>query len=97
MDLDFVTRARNDAIAKARDPLTTIQTQFGPLRIITPTQSVMDRLSAYVSWNDNQAFAQAAMVAARHDIDWGALRDWARREQGDDKVVQRLRRKSIRY
>ena len=136
LDLDFVTRARNDAIARALDPLgfrfqsgtrefshprteyfvefppgplgfgettvpdsdaTTLQTRYGPLRIITPTQSVMDRLSAYLNWKDNQAFDQAAMVASRHDVDWDVLGEWARREQGDDKVVQRLRRKMIRY
>lgn len=76
---------------------TVLQTPFGPLRIITPTQSVMDRLSAYLAWSDNQAFDQAAMVASRHDVDWDALAGWGRREQGGEKVVERLRRRMIKY
>lgn len=136
LDLDFVTRERNDVIAKALEPLgfrfqsgtrefshpateyfvefppgplgfgettvpdsdaTTLHTEYGPLRIITPTQSVMDRLSAHLAWNDNQAFDQAAMVATRNDVDWEALEAWSRREQGDDKVIQRLKRRLARH
>ncbi|MDX1480545.1 MAG: hypothetical protein R3315_02655 [Woeseiaceae bacterium] len=48
----------------------------GRLRIITPTQSVMDRLAAAYAWKDAQSRDQALMVAANQDIDWEALRDW---------------------
>ncbi len=129
-DLDFVTNARNDAIAKALaalgfrrvagarqfehpetdyyvefppgplgfgetsisdDDATVLQTRYGPLRIITPTQSVMDRLAAYVHWNDNQSLDQAVMVARRHDIDWPALYEWAGRERIGPRLIDRLR------
>ncbi|HEY3317761.1 MAG TPA: hypothetical protein VGK50_05010 [Coriobacteriia bacterium] len=132
-DLDFISNARNEAIAKALAPLgfrrvpgarqfehpgtdyyvefppgplafgetvvaeseaTTLQTRFGPLRIVTPTQSVMDRLAAYVHWNDNQSFDQAVMVARRRGIDWDALEEWARHERVDPKVIGKLRRRA---
>jgi hypothetical protein len=71
-----------------------LQTQFGPLRIVTPTQSVMDRLAAYVAWHDNQAFDQAVLVAGRQPIDWPALRKWSEGEGLHAEVVERLRRRS---
>jgi len=130
-DLDFITNARNDAIAKSlaglgfqrvqgarafehpesdyyvefpsgplafgetvvRDhDVRVLQTEFGPLRVITPTQSVMDRLAAYVHWNDRQALDQAVMVARRQRIDWDALRAWARREAVDAGLIDKVRR-----
>jgi hypothetical protein len=75
------------------DEATTLQTEFGPLRIVTPTQSVMDRLAAYISWTDNPSFDQAIMVARRHPIDWPALYEWARLERIDAAVVDRLKKR----
>jgi hypothetical protein len=132
-DLDFITNARNEAIAKAiaelgfrrvpgarafdhpesdfyvefppgplafgetvvRDgDVPMLQTEFGPLRVITATQSIMDRLTAYAHWNDRQALDQAVMVARRQRIDWAALAEWARREAVDASVIARVRRSS---
>ena len=53
-----------------------IELPAGQLRIITPTQSVMDRLAATYAWNDAQSREQAIMVAAKQEIDWVALQDW---------------------
>lgn len=78
----------------ADDAATTLETEFGPLRIVTSTQSVMDRLAAYMHWKDHQAFDQATMVARRNDIDWPALEEWARREGADVTLVSRLRTRS---
>ncbi|MBS3957027.1 MAG: hypothetical protein KGZ40_05825 [Clostridiales bacterium] len=72
----------------------TLQTEFGPVRVITPTQSVMDRLAAYVHWNDNQALDQAVMVARRQRVDWSELYEWARREGADAVLIDRLRSKA---
>ena len=77
------------------DEATTLQTEFGPLRVVTPTQSVMDRLAAYVNWTDNPSFDQAIMVARRHPIDWPALYEWARLERIDTAVVDRLRKRVV--
>lgn len=132
-DLDFITNARNEAIAQAlarlgfrrvqgarafehpdsdyyvefppgplafgetvvRDgDVPMLHTDFGPLRVITPTQSIMDRLAAYVHWNDRQALDQAVMVARRQRVDWSALKEWARREAVDAGLIDKVRRSS---
>jgi hypothetical protein len=129
-DLDFVTNAGNDAIAKVLAPLgfrhvpgvrqfehpesdfyvefppgplafgetvvrdcdvPVLRTKFGALRVVTPTQSVMDRVAAYVHWNDRQALDQAVMVGRRQQIDWKALGDWARAEGADSDLIGKLR------
>jgi hypothetical protein len=54
-----------------------LETAYGALRIVTPTQLVMDRLAAYVHWHDGQSFDQAVMVARHQDLDWDQLRRWA--------------------
>lgn len=53
-----------------------IETNQGALRIITPTQSVLDRLAAALHWNDQQSRTQAIMVAAGNQVDWKTIRQW---------------------
>jgi hypothetical protein len=77
------------------DTAAILHTAFGPLRIVTPTQSVMDRLAAYVNWKDNPSFDQAIMVALRHPIDWSALYEWARVEGIDAALIDKLRTRAI--
>ncbi len=75
---------------------TVIETGYGRLRILTPTQSAMDRLSAHIAWNDGQAFDQAVMLAKRHELDWSALTRWAEREGADTSLIDRLRERAGR-
>lgn len=75
---------------------TVVNTEFGALRIVTPTQSVMDRLAHFVAWNDNQAFDQAAMVARRCPVDWTQLERWAEHEGAPASVLDRLKRRVAR-
>lgn len=67
-----------------------IELPVGKLRIITPTQSVMDRLAAAYAWKDEQSRDQAIMVAANQDIDWDALRDWFVNEGESDEEWRRF-------
>lgn len=57
---------------------TTLETPAGVLRIISPTQCVMDRLIAAASWQDPQSLHQAILVAESQaaNIDWGEIRSW---------------------
>ena len=73
-----------------------METEYGPLRIVSPTQIIMDRLAAYVHWHDNQSFYQAVMVAKRQHIDRAALKGWAEGERADPDVIDRLKRRSLR-
>jgi hypothetical protein len=53
-----------------------IETVVGPLRVITPTPCVMDRLAAFVHWNDRQCYDKAIWVAQSQAIDWEELEGW---------------------
>ncbi|HRK22629.1 MAG TPA: hypothetical protein PLX06_12510 [Fimbriimonadaceae bacterium] len=55
------------------------------LNIITPTDSVRDRLAAYLHWNDLGSLESALAVArAQKDrIDLVLIEDWCRREGGE--------------
>jgi hypothetical protein len=68
-----------------------IELPVGKLRIITPTQSVMDRLAAAYAWKDAQSRDQAIMVAVNQDIDWKALRTWFANEGESEEEFRRFR------
>src|SRR3954469_14296799 len=61
------------------------RTVSGTIRLLTPTQCVMDRLAAYLHWNDLQSLDQAVMVASSQNISFAKLEAWARREGVTDK------------
>lgn len=67
-----------------------LDTPSGPLRLISPTQSVMDRLAAAIAWNDPQSWDQAVMVAARQQIDWTALESWFKNEGAGERDFSRF-------
>ena len=69
---------------------TFLETQYGPIRIITPTQCVMDRLAWFIHGNDKQARDQALMVAKRQNIDWKTVFEWAEGEGIDPALIQKL-------
>jgi hypothetical protein len=68
-----------------------LDTKYGKLRIITPTQCVMDRLSWFIHQNDKQALQQAVMVAVHQDIDWDDVRHWAEGEGATAALVDEVR------
>ncbi len=52
------------------------------LHIITPTDSVRDRLAAAIHWNDFMSIRQAVAVAARHEVDLNVIESWCDSEGG---------------
>ncbi len=56
------------------------RTRGGVLKLLTPTQSVMDRLAAFFHWNDEQGLKQAWSIAKRHPIDLKQVHRWAIKE-----------------
>jgi hypothetical protein len=62
-----------------------LKTPFGTIQILSPTQAVMDRLAAFIHWNDPQALDQAVMVARDHSLDWPTLDAWASTESAPEK------------
>ncbi len=56
------------------------KTKSGVIRMLTPTQCVMDRLAAFYHWNDRQCLDQAVMVARRQRVDLASVKRWSKRE-----------------
>ena len=52
----------------------------GMLRLISPTDCVKDRLSAYYHWQDRQCLEQAGLVAESHEVDMAEVRRWSETE-----------------
>ena len=55
------------------------------MRLITPTDSVKDRLIAYYAWNDDRSLEQAILVAINNDIDLENVKAWSEKEQELEK------------
>ena len=62
-----------------------LETEFGTIQILSPTQMVMDRLAAYIHWNDPPSLDQAVLIAQNHPLDWKALETWCAGEGGLEK------------
>jgi len=82
-----------DTIVEA-DELPLLDTNFGSLRIITPTLSVLDRLAAYWYHSDPQTWDQAIEVAKRQAIDWDFVYTWAESERQDAAEIDKLKKVS---
>lgn len=57
------------------------------LKLLSPTQSVMDRLAAYFHWNDLQCLDQAIWIAQKQPIQIHKIREWAKHEGEEDKFT----------
>jgi hypothetical protein len=66
-----------DAIVTEHAEITT---SVGVLRLLAPTECVMDRLAAYYHWNDPQGLDQAIRVALQRDINLNRIEAWSKRE-----------------
>ena len=71
-----------------------IQLETGSLKIISPTDCVKDRLSAYYHWGDQQCLLQVIMVIEMHPIDIAEVRRWSKVEgklEEFNRILPRLR------
>lgn len=50
------------------------------LKLLSPTQCVMDRLAAFYHWKDRQSLQQALMVARAHPVKLKAVEAWSAKE-----------------
>jgi hypothetical protein len=55
------------------------------LKLLSPTQSVMDRLAAYFHWNDLQCLDQAVWIAMKQPVQIYKIKEWAKREDEESK------------
>ena len=78
------------------DDIPKMDTAWGPLRVVTPTLCVMDRLAAYWHWHDRQSWDQAVMVARHHPVDHDTLVAYARDEGADPDDIVKLDKQAKR-
>ena len=62
-----------------------LNTRFGTICLLTPTDCVKDRLAAYFFWNDLQSLEQAVMVAKRNKIYLPEIKRWAEKQGALEK------------
>lgn len=61
------------------------RTALGVLRLLAPTECVMDRLAGFYHWDDPQCLEQAVAVALRHEVDLARVQAWSERERSTAK------------
>ncbi len=78
-------------VAVGQKPLkdfNEIKTDSGYLKLLTPTQCVMDRLAGFYYWNDLQSLEQAILVVKSHEIEFTEVEEWSRTEGMLEKYRQ---------
>lgn len=55
------------------------------LKLLSPTQCVMDRLAAFYHWKDRQSLEQAVMVAQNHPVKLSKVKRWSKNEGMSEK------------
>ena len=66
----------------------TLTDRGTPLVLLTPADSVKDRLAAYYYWNDLQALEQAVMVCRSQKVDLAIVRKWSNAEGHLAKFIE---------
>ncbi|MDO8643505.1 MAG: hypothetical protein Q7S00_00880 [bacterium] len=63
----------------------TRKTKYGILSLLTPEDSVKDRLAAFYHWNDRQALEQATLICRQHLVDLKIIESWSKKEGALEK------------
>jgi hypothetical protein len=71
-----------------------IEVEGRTLRLLSPTDSVKDRLAGYIHWKSRANFDQAVLICRRQHarVDLDAVGKWCAGEGGDDAFHELLRR-----
>lgn len=64
-----------------------VRTKKGPLKVLTPTDCLRQRLSIYYRWGEELAFAQAVKIARSHKVDMDLVRRWSDWEWANEKFL----------
>lgn len=62
-----------------------LKTKVGEIKLLSPTQCVMDRLAWFYHSNDRQCLDQALSVARQNKISLGRIRKWSEGEMAAEK------------
>lgn len=72
------------------EPEGELKVQKTTIKMLSPTQCVMDRLSAWFHWNDRRSLIHALWVCEKHPVNLDKIKRWAAKENSDDKLEQFL-------
>lgn len=92
-DTEYIIEFPPGPLSVGDEPITDIRNisfSTGTLRIISPTESVKDRLAAWYHWKDRQSLEQAKLVAQTNEIDFEEVRRWSVRE-GMEREFEAIR------
>jgi hypothetical protein len=79
-DTEFLVEFPAGPLAVGSEPVKEVHRyplETGTLKIISPTDSVKDRLLGYFHWGDLQSLEQAVLVARDQAVDFNELERWA--------------------
>jgi len=65
----------------------SLESKTGVIKLLTPTDCVKDRLSAFFHWDDRQSLEQALMVTQSQDVDLENIKTWAKKEGHEKKYM----------
>ena len=77
-------------LSVGKEPVKEVQEivlATGRLKIISPTDCVKDRLSAFYYWDDRQALEQAILVCQHNPVDMDEVARWSRVEGAYERFV----------
>lgn len=80
---DFFVEFPGTAVVVGDQPVrefSTIEYPEGILKLLTPTDSVKDRLAAFYHWNDPQALQQAVWITESQPVNLSSVRKWSEKE-----------------
>lgn len=87
-DTTFIIEFVNPPISVGNEPVHDYHVHkiyLGEIKLLTPTDCVKDRLSAYYHWDDEQSLSQALLVCNNQEVDMNQIREWSARENMMDK------------
>jgi hypothetical protein len=90
-ETEFFIEFPSGPLAVGNEPvkkLAELQFETGKLRLLSPTDCVKDRLSAFYHWGDRQCLQQAVWVAQMKQIDLIEVERWSRQEGAAEKFVE---------
>ncbi len=70
------------------EEVSSRETETGILKLLTPTDCIKDRLSAYYHWDDRQSLEQAVWVAEANDFDMESIKVWSLSEGMLEKYTE---------
>lgn len=82
-DTDLLIEFPSGPLMVGDQPVTEVAERrlaTGLLRLLSPTDCVKDRLSAWFHWKDHQSLEQAVLVAKAQAVDLAEIRRWAKAE-----------------